>query len=787
LSITANFSDDGLAIGQQKSNLTYMYGLSDFFTVMFEDTSTHNLLLEASSEYASEVYSRFLQLTSTLSLADIQATTHSTIKLVLLNDTDAVEGKLNTFKLPEEIQSSKFIANRAFLPTELLEDKVDYVITQEDDGVCYVQFAAAIDAYAVSSRLLPDGVTTQYALWFVDAELDEKLLSNYYGNLIGMPEENSSEAFAGFLYGLYFMYINGPKLDIISRGLNLVLGIPLARSVERVIDVRMYLDTDQYLVICDQNQYLIPYGLPASVEAGDTLFVGQPLASWVDVKDYEHDGEWWTNLSIPERLIPAMPLGQKDRYATAGSHFDYIMRNFLKKHTFLVRVKVDNFKNIQRFAQVSDLIKQAKPTYTNYIYVWTIERLQDDLYLNESLHLSFNARWCDHFRACISRMRRDHATVAHWTPGSGFNGVSQTEESLSNLTHDPYYRGCSNFIRFNIDKKWRNVLGADPYISDFPTQVDGLPVSGFVNTMKQFRDNTIQETAWMRSKVTRGEDSYRGKRSAVGFYRDVLPVEGLSMSPPEEPPVDGLSVSVKKAWGVHEGRRVVPMYMTTVAEMISKAESVGWAVPSPSQWWFDFFNSDNITMAIDDLAINEGLPPYNPSSLRENYTTFCFRSTTNLYLPIEYNQHSTHTWAPDPTEILDEDYVVCVRITPELCGVYWVTTNQAAEAPSFFDVYEVDPLVMTYETAPIRSGGYNGAPWYVLRGSGVNAIVQTSTAINADAIDVNPVNTMSGPSSLFHYSDLYNTTPIKIDRGWSSTPTNETPASFKFVHAMESL
>ena len=47
--IRANFSDSGIVIGANDKSMTYLYGLSDFFEVMFKDTSTLNLMLEAES------------------------------------------------------------------------------------------------------------------------------------------------------------------------------------------------------------------------------------------------------------------------------------------------------------------------------------------------------------------------------------------------------------------------------------------------------------------------------------------------------------------------------------------------------------------------------------------------------------------------------------------------------------------------------------------------------------------------------------------------------------------
>lgn len=75
---------------------------------------------------------------------------------------------------------------------------------------------------------------------------------------------------------------------------------------------------------------------------------------------------------IPKHVIPDQPSGQLGRRATPGSSMDYLMRNYLKDHTFLVNVNVTSFKNVQQFSQLFDVIRKAKPAYTQPIYVWSV-------------------------------------------------------------------------------------------------------------------------------------------------------------------------------------------------------------------------------------------------------------------------------------------------------------------------------------------------------------------------------------------------------------------------------
>mgnify|MGYP001176823381 FL=1 len=737
----SNFTDTGLPIGQNDVNMTYLYGLSDFFTVMFQDTATVNLLLEAEAQGASEIYSQFLQLCSTLSLEKIGLTVGSSIKLVLVNSTSAVRDRPNTYSLSETILEAKFIANRPFLPTTTLESDVDFGLETTRDGRTTITFARPIEEYAFSQRSLPGGVR-QYALWFVDAEIDERLLSTYYGQLIGVQPENSTEAFHSFVYGLFYVYTQGPTLDVMRKGLNLTLGIPLARSTETVIDIRNYLDTNQFIVITDQNQYVIPYGLPPSVSIGDTIRVGDELAKWVEIKDYQSDGEWWINLQIPPSIIPTLPEGQKDRYASPGSHFDYLMRNYLKKHTFLVNVNVSNFQNIQTYQELSDIIRRAKPTYTQPIYIWTIDRLTETLTLIETAFTT---------RVDPIRCENIGLPIAQFYRG---NDV------------DPAYRSCPQFIRFNVPYYVAKLCGTDPYVNGDPESLssNGMKVTGFTNWVAQYRGNTEQEEAWMRAILARGSETWRAKRSQIGFHKKQV----------DPDVIDGLTVNMaSRRWGAPAGFRLIPLYITTEQDIIDKSLAVNKPPPSPQLWSFPLFGANTGTKAINAIGINEERSSTAVDILREHFDTLFFRGPDVFYLGAEIPEKGWETYAPTVDDIRDRDYLLGIRITHRAIGVYWVTSNFEVDAPSYFPVSESDPLLITYDRPLTRDGGLNGTSFYALRSRGRLDYNNVDTAINEGGI--NAANSVATPRLLQVYRDKYNEPDIVINR-----------SGVKRVHAIES-
>lgn len=372
------YTQDGVDVGSGNRNMNYLYGLADFFAFSFEDSSTVNLMLEANAISASEIYSKFLQLTSSLSLSDIQTQIGTGIKLILIKPTDKV-GSTPKYTVNVPLYSAKFLSNRPFLPTELLEEEVDFRITPVDTNNCIIQFAKPIEQYKFSKRVTSSG-EEEYAVWATDVALDEQLMYKHFGKLLGVTPEVSSEQFSNFVYGLYYLYLNGPTLKVMEQGLNLVLGVPLVRSAGTVLDVRYNIESAQYLIITDSDQYVLPTNLTPIVQVGDQIAVGDSLAKWIELKDSVENGNWWINVSIPDNVIRAITGNQIDRFARPGSNFDYLMSNYLYKNTFLVRINIGILNSGKYFDYLQDILSNAKPAYTQPIYVWKLDMGGDELF-----------------------------------------------------------------------------------------------------------------------------------------------------------------------------------------------------------------------------------------------------------------------------------------------------------------------------------------------------------------------------------------------------------------------
>lgn len=373
--------EKGLDLIESSKGMSYLYGLSDFWVNIFADSEKLDILLGASTLQYSEVYSNFLQKASQISLESIQEVTGSQTRLLILNSTAAVPGALETYYLPESILASRYLANRPLLPTKSYEEGVHYSINTEQNSI---SFALPLDSMGFPIRKNMDG-TTSYSIWGIDTRVDEELIYNSFGKLIGAPNSVETLSYKDFIASMYYLYTNGPTIGTIVKGLNISLGIPLARETETVMAIERYLTTDNYIVITNNNSYLIPYGLQPVVTVGQHLNTFEQLANWVEVKEYSSDGEWWLNLYIPSSVIPFTPT-YNDRYAVAGGYADYLMRNFLKTNTFLVNIKTTIFRNMQSFSQVAEVINRVKPSHATLVYLWTIPTETEDIAITDTFN-----------------------------------------------------------------------------------------------------------------------------------------------------------------------------------------------------------------------------------------------------------------------------------------------------------------------------------------------------------------------------------------------------------------
>jgi hypothetical protein len=401
------------------------------------------------------------------------------------------------------------------------------------------------------------------------------------------------------------------------------------------------------------------------------------------------------------------------------------MRTYLKKHTFLVNVKVDSFKNIQTFQQLSDIINKVKPTYTQPIYVWSITAMTEELTLTDDLSTyRLDPSRCEKIQYPIARMRRDN-------------------------TDDPIKRGCPTFIRSNVPQWVTKILGTNELINGTQTTVNGGSLSGFINPQAQFRENTTPETSWLTTMFQRDHDQVHIRRNKVAFNRgraDLTVANGKAVS----------------WYDIPAGMRVIPIYITKQYDIAAKCLSVGTDIPPTGQWVFTIFNPSNSGQAINVAAINDSGSSFTINPLVTFFNTLFFRGTDVGYLGALIPELGFQAqYAPTPADITLSDYLMGVRILEDTVGIYWVTGNQSIDAPQYFPVDEMDRAVITYDMPLTRGHQAIGTPQYTLRGAD---LVYPNDGSEIDGAAINEESGYNNSVSPNTYSDKYNSS-VTITRG----------------------
>lgn len=660
-------------------NMTMLYGLSDFWHLLFEDSEKIDLLMEANAIIASDVYSKFLQLTSSITLENIQKNIGTQLKLVLLSREDYVQGTLATYRLPDGLQDTRYLANRPFLATVTYEDSTNYLI---DIDANTIQFAS--DPFEDKfPRRINSNNFDEIAMWAIDVETDEKMMYNYYGKLIGVDPQESTDKYKDFLYGLFYLYVHGPDLAMVRRGLNVALGVPLARDNETVLSIRKYPGSGQYFVITDLNSYILPFGLIPTVAEGDTLTVGDEVTTWVEVKDYINDGDWWINLEIPKSLMPYVPEDQPDAYAKPGTYADYLMRTYLRHHTFLVKVNVTTFKNIESFQQLGDIIKRVKPSYTTPIYIWSVP-IEDEIIrlIEEETSSRRDASRSELFFAQIGRMRRN--------------------------AQDPVHRGCPKWIRTNLGQHECAVLGLDAYSNGIPSLVANGTATGFINRPGALRENTGYEKGLLRAKFRRNDRNVPHLRSKISYARNVQATghTGETYNPwPEYIPA---------------GMWSVPLYITTLADLQDRFRSITVQVPEggPVFTLMQPFLTDG---GINDVGINEGIRYSQYQLMIAQYSTVFTKGPKGNYVGNFVPDSAKATYKPPVTAIGENDYFLCTQIYEQTYAVYWITSSYSGSALNYKSVFlcaDTDTIKIAQDNMPMTRGlaPAINAPIYMTRG-----------------------------------------------------------------------
>lgn len=622
-------------------SLVYMYGLSDFWVDMFADKQLVETVLSGETILLGEVYSYFLQRSAGISLMDIQERYETRLKLLLIEDSDLIEGDNGTsFRVDESIEGVRKISNRPILPTETLTYGIHFDII---DGV--IKFYKPLEELKFPVRFTSEGVK-QYALWMSDVEINEKWIENSFGRLVGFKEDDAIFNYKSFLEGVYYLYTNGPNISIIERGVNLAMGMPYARETEMVLEIFQDEVTFNWVVFTATQSYEIPYSFRPNLSPGDIITRNEILTNWVEVKDYSTSGAWWYQIYLPREVLGAdmdpLTVGK----ATQGSVGDQLMQDFLKHHMFEVLITQPS-SDITAFNTAKELVLNAKPEYTFPVFVWRATIADEIMELDDD-DLTYNYR-ADLRDYCVSPPSR-----RFMNRGVEDNGFSRGTNWYNRVQGSMYMATLLGY------GDWPNNGGWAPQF-----QTIDPSILNYLGLLMRNRGDTVSPTN--RGDIIRG---WRGadNENYQSLTWTVRANEVIGPDPQET--------------YINE-RELTPLYMMNRTEMIDKIRTISPSFSISGRNKF-IIKGLNPATAYDTWMIrNDSITPYEGDEFDFQYS--------EGDLDIAFSPFANQTYVPSRAEVEGAGTIdlFLTRSTNSAWVCQWIRRD-IQKAPTLFPVEDSD-------------------------------------------------------------------------------------------------
>jgi len=289
-----------LATLGQNRNRNLLKGLSSFWNRFFKDKELLQNFYSATDQLMGQLYLELLELLLANSIKSIPVFSKEFWKLMTFDSTKVeIEGSLYKFKLEDKIRELKFVYNKIFEPSIIMENNKDYYIEGE-----YIYFYKNIfdDLEYAGLAKRRQGNATIISLWAPEASIDKEYIYENYGRMLKIYEA-SSEDYKAFIKGIWFYYMNGPTVNRITSALNIIGGYPVAEEDgEIVLSIKTINDINY--IKTTTTTYEIDANIELNVSVGDTLQAFQFLTNAYTVTDYIDDPTWYDHIVVPIEIIP---------------------------------------------------------------------------------------------------------------------------------------------------------------------------------------------------------------------------------------------------------------------------------------------------------------------------------------------------------------------------------------------------------------------------------------------------------------------------------------------------
>ena len=306
----------------------FIQGLSDLWIRFFKDQDQLRALYDGTQIVVGQAYLEFMSTVLNISIRETPVFQKEFFKLLTIRE-DNVSQRLTDGRYIFEvtdfaIKGARFLYNKIFSPTTILENNIDFEVEIDGDADLISFATDPFDwtgdgnpipgvAYRTVNVAADDGSVTAYkelALWIPDAQVDRYDMYLNYGYLVKRFEP-SSEAYRALLQGIIKYFVLGPTTQHVTSALNVIVGLPVVRDDGEVLQSVDTSNPAYRTIVTNQNQYQFDTVIPLREDILDetnwgvlTFEAFEHLTDVFTVYDTVANPVWWFDVTIPPRVLP---------------------------------------------------------------------------------------------------------------------------------------------------------------------------------------------------------------------------------------------------------------------------------------------------------------------------------------------------------------------------------------------------------------------------------------------------------------------------------------------------
>jgi hypothetical protein len=223
------------------------------------------------------------------------------------------------------------------------------------------------------------------SLWARRTFVDQETPWNNYGFLMDIYQPNT-QGYSNVLKGLWFAFWNGPRPELIKRGLYLLFGLPVSPFAGTISSVTP--NSISITSVTGQiSEFVIPPGLLAIVTVGQEVDQFQPLTDGINVFDKINRAGFIEN-EIGRAGIERFLLNDATRGLAPDTDESRALI-MLEENTFLPQISVESFISPEiNMGNVRRFLDDIQPLIKAYLFQVIVGEFTDILKIKEKLTLA---------------------------------------------------------------------------------------------------------------------------------------------------------------------------------------------------------------------------------------------------------------------------------------------------------------------------------------------------------------------------------------------------------------